>query len=107
MDIVPPYYNYIFIQAIADPGQGWVNCILYIFLSPELRKRMFVLPTQQVWRRLKKTAQRQQKESEISPLLGNTTSPLSAPTRRQGGTSDRGTHTYLSFPTEFACSNQD
>ena len=87
-------------QAVADPGQGWINCILYIFLSPELRKRMFVQPFQRLWRRLiKNTVQRQQGELETQPLLGNTTDALSVPA--SGTTTDKRTHTYLSFPTEF------
>ena len=107
LDVISIFHERVnYIQAVADPGQGWFNCILYIFLSPELRKRMFVRPFQRVWRRhIKKTAQRQQRELETSPLLGDTTNPLSAPARTQGGTTDGGTHTYLSFPTEFSHSN--
>ena len=92
------------LQAIVDPGQGWANCILYIFLSPKLRKRMFVLPFQRVWRRLvKKIAQREQTDLETSPFLEATTNPLS---RRQSGTTGLGTHTYVSYSTEFTHSSQ-
>lgn len=31
----------MFIQAIGDGGQGWGNAILYIVLSPTIRKRLF------------------------------------------------------------------
>ena len=68
---------------------------------------MFVQPFQRVWQRLvKKTAQRQHGQLE-TPFLGDTTTPLSAPARRQGGMGDGGTHTYISFPTEFPNSNQE
>lgn len=33
-----------FIQAIGDGGQGWSNALLYIFLSPTIRRQLFVLP---------------------------------------------------------------
>ena len=32
-------------QAIGDPGQGWSNAILYIFMSPVMRKRLFCRPS--------------------------------------------------------------
>ncbi len=31
-------------QAIGDGGQGWGNALLYIFLSPSIRKRLFGEP---------------------------------------------------------------
>ncbi len=31
-------------QAVGDPGQGWGNAILYIFLSPTIRHRLFTEP---------------------------------------------------------------
>ena len=31
-------------QAIGDGGQGWSNAILYIFLSPTIRRQLFVQP---------------------------------------------------------------
>lgn len=34
----------LFIQAIGDGGQGWSNALLYIFLSPTIRRQLFVLP---------------------------------------------------------------
>lgn len=32
------------LQAIGDGGQGWSNAILYIFLSPTIRRQLFVQP---------------------------------------------------------------
>jgi len=31
----------MYIQAIGGGGQGWANAILYIFLSPTIRYRLF------------------------------------------------------------------
>ena len=32
---------YVVLQAVGDPGQGWGNAILFIFLSPNVRHRLF------------------------------------------------------------------
>lgn len=32
------------LQAVGDGGQGWSNVILYIFLSPVIRKQLFFYP---------------------------------------------------------------
>lgn len=34
-------------QAIGDGGQGWGNALLYIFLSPNIRRRLFGEPLDQ------------------------------------------------------------
>ena len=34
------------LQAIGDPGQGWGNAILYVFLSPVVRDKVLVTPIQ-------------------------------------------------------------
>lgn len=33
-------------QAVGDSGQGWGNAVLYIFLSPKIRTRLFCDPCQ-------------------------------------------------------------
>ena len=33
-------------QAVGDSGQGWGNAVLYIFLSPKIRTRLFCNPCQ-------------------------------------------------------------
>ena len=70
---------------------------------------MFVRPFQQVWRKLvEKTTLRLHEELDSPPCLEDSIDPLiSVPARRQGGKADGGTHTYLSFPTEFPISNQE
>ena len=35
------HYVLIYMQAIGDPGQGWVNGILFLLLTKELRKRTY------------------------------------------------------------------
>lgn len=32
------------LQAIGDGGQGWANALLYIFLSPTMRRRLLIKP---------------------------------------------------------------
>ena len=87
-------FPHMTLQAIADTSQGWVNCVLYIFLSPEMRRRMFVLPFKRAVNKYKRQKATQHlRTSEIDPLLGNTPSA-------QGETCERG-ETYLSFATEF------
>ena len=31
-------------QAVGDGGQGWGNALIYIFLSPTIRKQLFIYP---------------------------------------------------------------
>lgn len=33
-------------QAVGDGGQGWGNAVLYVFLSPVIRSRLFIEPFQ-------------------------------------------------------------
>lgn len=37
----------VLLQAIGDGGQGWGNAILYIFLSPTMRRRLFGNPCEE------------------------------------------------------------
>lgn len=32
---------FVMIQAIGGGGQGWANAILYVLLSPKIRKRLY------------------------------------------------------------------
>ena len=34
----------LLLQAVGDGAQGWCNSILYVFLSPKIRRRLFGLP---------------------------------------------------------------
>ena len=43
---------YFPLQAIGDPGQGWGNAILYIFMSPVMRERLFCKPCKRSIRRI-------------------------------------------------------
>ena len=88
----------ITLQIVADTGQGWVNCILYIFLSPELRRRMFVLP----YRRFMQRYRTQQSKSTLvtsegAPLLRGTENSLSARAiaREEG-------NTYVSYHMDMS-----
>jgi hypothetical protein len=36
--------HFSILQAIGDGGQGWGNAILYVFFSPEIRRRLFGEP---------------------------------------------------------------
>ena len=47
--------NYCMLQAIGDGGQGWGNCIVYIFLSSDMRKKLFWNPLRKITVRWKKT----------------------------------------------------
>ena len=42
----------LILQAIGDPGQGWGNAILYIFMSPMMRERLFCKPCRRSFRRI-------------------------------------------------------
>ena len=37
-------------QAIGDPGQGWGNAILYVFMSPVVRKQLITNPLRKLVR---------------------------------------------------------
>ena len=38
-------------QAIGDPGQGWGNAILYVFMSPVVRKQLITNPLRKLIRK--------------------------------------------------------
>ncbi len=40
----PPTHTHTRAQAIGDPGQGWGNALLYIFMSDNIRERMLCSP---------------------------------------------------------------
>ena len=40
-----------FSQAIGDPGQGWGNAILYVFMSPVVRKQLITNPLRKLIRK--------------------------------------------------------
>ena len=93
--------NILLLKAAADTGQGWVNCILYILLSSEMRRRMFVLPFRRMISTFKfnhdlRTTTR---NAQLLEKTQNTSS-----TRAKAR--DRG-DTYMSFPTEFPRSVQE
>ena len=89
----------VFVQVFADTGQGWINCILYILLSTDLRQRLFILPFQRCVRASPLINNRS--NSAIAPLLGVTESVPSTRARAL----EEG-NTYCSLPTEFpTCSN--
>ncbi len=44
-------------KAIGDGGQGWGNAILYIFLSPSIRQRLFGEPCNKCWLATERTFQ--------------------------------------------------
>lgn len=37
-------FLYLILQAAGDGGQGWSNAVVYIFLSPTIRKQLFIYP---------------------------------------------------------------
>ena len=83
------------LQVITFTGQGWVNGILFIVLSPEMRNRMFVYP----FRRLVRSAiivRRESNDFATAPLLGVT--EITPSTRARARQEDI---TYYSIPTEF------
>ena len=85
------------IQGIAVSSQGWINCVLYIFLSPETRRRMFVLPFRKIATTFKRNRYTQPtRTSEVALLLRNTQDTPST-LRRAHENGD----TYLSFATKF------
>ena len=43
--------HFIYWQAIGDPGQGWGNAILYVFMSPVVRKQLITNPLRKLIRK--------------------------------------------------------
>ena len=83
------------IQVIAITGQGWVNSVLFIFMSPEIRTRMFVYPfSRHAINNV--TVIRDSNDSASDPLLGVT--EITHSTRARVRQED---DTYYSIPTEF------
>ena len=86
------------LQVITFTAQGWVNSILFIFLSAEMRNRMFVYPFRRLVRSAMKSIEMtgDSNDSTITPPPGvteNTTS-IRARARQED-------ITYYSIPTEF------
>lgn len=54
-------------QAIGDGGQGWSNALLYIFLSPTIRRQLFMLPFIRLLQKL--MANKEQKQQQQQPLV--------------------------------------
>ena len=44
-------------QAVGDGGQGWGNAVLYIFLSPVIRSRLFIEPLEDCYDAVKEKFQ--------------------------------------------------
>ena len=38
------HYSLVSLQAVGDGGQGWSNALIYIFLSPTIRRQLFFYP---------------------------------------------------------------
>ena len=85
-------------QIIAFSAQGWINSILFIFLSPKLRKKLFIHPFKRNVRcgmnRVRTT--NDSNDSATAPLLGVTENTPSTGARAQ-----QEDITYYSIPTEF------
>ena len=85
-------------QVIGDSGQGWINCILYIFFSPNLRRRLFLHP-------FKRLVKRSQKAFMMNESTTRATAPLRGFTQQTMSTRARAEEegiTYYSTPTEFS-----
>ena len=90
------------IRVITLTAQGWVNSLLFIFLSAEMRNRMFVYP----FRRLIRSAMKSvditgdSNDSTTAPPPGVTENTPSI--RARARLEDV---TYYSIPTEFPTQN--
>ena len=47
----PPMHTHVYSQAIGDPGQGWGNAILYVFMSPAVRNQLIIMPLRKLIRK--------------------------------------------------------
>ena len=45
------FIQVFYCQAIGDPGQGWGNAILYVFMSPVVRKQLITNPLRKLIRK--------------------------------------------------------
>ena len=45
------FHSCIHWQAIGDPGQGWGNAVLYVFMSPVVRKQLITNPLRKLIRK--------------------------------------------------------
>ena len=56
---------YMQLQGIGAGGQGWINAVIYIFLSKEMRKRLFWIPS-------RKLASKMSRERQMMMSSSNT-----------------------------------
>ena len=50
--MLPVHFIQVFYwQAIGDPGQGWGNAVLYVFMSPVVRKQLITNPLRKLIRK--------------------------------------------------------
>lgn len=90
---------YNLLQSIGDGGQGLVNAILFVFLSREIRKRLFWNPLKQIFERLKQCCGRSNPGKSYQITVD---SPPLIPPRsdEQQSTLDHGYDTYFSLPSD-------
>ncbi len=92
---------FFYVQVIANSSQGWVNAILFVFLSKKMRQRIFWQPL----RRLAKKTRKQRREPPARPRsLPGHGKPSSEGTplfQETAAETARGYDTHYSFPTEF------
>ena len=92
-------------QVVADSSQGWVNAILFVFLSKRMRQRLFWQPLRRLVKKIRRQRREPPNRPQSLPIRGKPTSegtPLFQETAT--GRSDqtaRGYDTHYSFPTEF------
>lgn len=78
-------------QAVGDGGQGWGNAVLYIFLSPVIRSRLFKDPFEDCYETIQEKIQgfRQRDNHQQSSLYSaeqrkTNSSPLAVATEAMG-----------------------
>ena len=91
-------------QVLVDSSQGWINAILYVFLSRKMRQRLFWKPLGKIATRLTyKRPQRSLTQYGVDQRPSSEATPLIAETAVSPTT--HGYDTYFSFPTECPSSH--
>ena len=89
------HHNYNLLQSIGDGGQGLVNAILFVFLSREIRKRLFWNPLKRIFERLK-----HHKKGKDYQITADTAGLVPPRTSEQQSLLDHGYDTYFSLPSD-------
>lgn len=76
--------------------QGFLNSILYVFASKEVRRKLFFIPLTRIAAKFKRGAIEQQEQIYVRSSV-----IVQREHRGQAPPQEDGTSTYFSFPTEF------